>query len=101
MNNQEIVEKINSTLTKQGWSVKEHKEPLDENENIEKPKQTLKEVQDIFFGLSKGDLSVELNLLKNQYLKDKRDLGTGCKKCEFNALVNKYKKRVAELHSHS
>ena len=101
MNNQKIIEEFHSTLIKQGWSLEERQNPLDGNQNVEKSPLNLKEIEDIFFGLSKGDLSVELNLLKNQYLKDKKNLGTGCKKCEFNALVNKYKKRVAEFYSHS
>ena len=92
MNYGKEVEEIKSVLNKNGWST-----------NVEyvdfhaKPKQTLREIQNIFFGLSEGNLPDEINLLKNEYLQEKKSLGSGCKKCVLTALINRYKKKVTNI----
>ena len=96
MNDTEKLDKINAIFNQQGWTTN-----VDRTDFDAKPKQTLKEIQNIFFGLSKGDLPDEINELKNQYIKDKKSLGFSCKKCELTALINRYKKRVTNIVNHS
>ena len=99
MNYSNQVERFDSLLKQKGWSINKQKHNFDKLkiEKVKKPKQTLKEIHNIFFGLSKGNLPDKINLLRNQYLKDKKSLGSGCKKCELTALINRYKKRVTDL----
>ena len=95
MNYGKEVEEIKSVFNKNGWSTN-----VQQVDFHAKPRQTLKEIQNIFFGLSKGDLPDEINLLRNEYLQEKKSLGSGCKKCVLNALIGRYKKRIADINNH-